>query len=433
MIEGVTTSMLQLLKNVILLIFISLIFLSCSSKTSSPTETNQSNKTVPYSPQPGDNAIDQPVSLALSWNADSTAKFDVYFDQQNPPQTILANGISSRSFNATNLNNGTIYYWKVTAAYDDGSSVSGPIWRFTTISNSSTTKEGYALYLDSLQTSLPNTVNVMFHVTDLYGQGITNLTSDGFLVYEDSQPLTQTEFELQIKRYDAVPYIIKTVLMLDNSTSLQNDIDIIRDAAATFINNLLPNQEVAVFKFSENIEMLSDFTSDKNILKTALQQYTLGNASTNLYGAVTDGTSLWQDTFSIDEIVQGSLIIFTDGNDTQGSSTLAEAVNAVRNKSVFTIGLGNEIQPEILEELGTAGYYPISNADQLTEKLNDIQNSITTIANSFYFLSYKSPKRGNFNHILTIKIKNNPYTGDNSSIDAVFNSNGFSSAKINSF
>ena len=415
------------------MIFVSLS--RCSFDKPAPTQptATQTNKTVPYSPQPGDNAVDQSLSLTLFWDADSTAKFDVYLDTQNPPQTVLGGDLTSTSVLAPSLNYNTIYYWKVTAKYDDGSTLTGPIWRFTTVNNTTNTENGYALFLDSIQTSPPSYVNAMFHVTDLYGQGTTHLTADSFEVYEDSEPLTLSESELQIKRYDAVPYTIKTVLMLDNSTSLQNDIDQIRSAATAFINSLMPNQEVAVYKFSENIEMLTDFTSDKNVLYNALQQYTLGNASTNLYGAAVEGTSLWEDIFSVDEIVQGSLILFTDGKDTQGSTSLAEAMNAVRSKSVFTIGLGNEIQPEILEELGTAGYYSISDASQLTEKLYDIQNHITGIANSFYFLSYKSPKRGNFNHILTIKIKNNPHKGDNSFITGTFNSSGFSSARISSF
>jgi hypothetical protein len=273
----------------------------------------------------------------------------------------------------------------------------------------------------------------MFHVKDLYGNGITNLYADSFEVFEDSQPLYLSESELQIKRYNATPYTIKTVLMLDNSTSLQNDIDRIRDAAISFINNIVPNQEVAIYKFSENIEMLTDFTSDKNVLFAALQQYILGSATTNLYGAVVKGASQWEDVFSINEIVNGFMIVFTDGNDTQNSTSLADAIDAVHNKSVFTIGLGNEIQPEILNKIGSKGYYPISDISQLSEKFGDIQSKISAEANSFYFLSYKSPKRGNFDHILTIRIKNNPHIGDNSFITGTFNSGGFTSSRISSF
>ena len=425
----------KLLRNLFLMLSLSVFLLSCSSDKSAPTQPNDNatNNVIPYSPQPKDNEIDQPVALTLNWNADSTAKFDIYFDQHNPPQTIFVSDISTMSVIISNLNYNTTYYWKVVAKYSDGYSIEGPIWRFTTIDGKSGANKGYALFLDRIGTSAPNYVNVMFHVTDLYGNGITYLTADSFEVSEDFEPLSLSESRLQIKRYDTVPYTIKTVLMLDNSTSLQNDIDRIRDAATLFINNLIPNQEIAVYQFSENIEMLTDFTSDKNILYDALQDYFVGNASTNLYGAVKKGTSLWGDTLSIDEIVSGTMIIFTDGHDTQGSVTLAEAINAVRNKSVFAIGLGNEIRPEILTKIATAGYYSISDTNQLLEKFNNIQRSIVAGAGSFYLLSYKSPRRGNINHTITIRIKNNSHTGESSFITGIFNSGDFTSAKSNSF
>ena len=434
--EDITIRMLLRIKSLFLLIFTSAFLFSCAFDKPAPTQpdNNQTTKTIPYSPKPGDNSTDQPLSLTLNWSADSSAKFDVYLDIQNPPQIILVNDASSKHVITTNLEQNTTYYWKVKAKYTDGSIIDGPIWRFTTVSDSlPSTENGFVLFLDSIQTSPPSYVNAMFHVMDLKGRGVTNLTTNDFEVYEDSQPLTLSESVLQIKKYDAVPYTIKTVLMLDNSTSLQNDIDRIRDAANSFINNLMPNQEVAIYKFSEEIELLADFTSDKNTLITALQQYLIGNASTNLYGAVKVGASLWEDIFSIDEIVQGSMIVFTDGNDTQGSTSLAEAINAIRHKSIFTIGLGTEIQPEILDEIGTAGYYSVTDASQLTEKFNAIQEKIVEFANSFYSLSYKSPKRGNNDHILTVRIKNNPHTGENSFITGTFNSSGFTSAKSNTF
>jgi len=119
------------------------------------------------------------------------------------------------------------------------------------------------------------------------------------------------------------------------------------------------------------------------------------------------------------------MIVFTDGRDTQGSNTLAEALNAIHNKVVFTIGLGSEIQPEVLQAIGTAGYYSISNIDELKAQFDNIQKSIISYANSFYLLTYKSPKRGNNIHSLTIRIKNNPYTGDYSEVRGTFNSNNF--------
>ena len=116
-------------------------------------------------------------------------------------------------------------------------------------------------------------------------------------------------------------------------------------------------QEVALYKFSSEPEKILDFTSDKDLLKTAINSIGGGFATTNLYGAVIGGVSQWEDFVSNDKIIQGSLVLFTDGNDTQGSSTLADALNAIGDKKVYTIGLGSEIERTILEQLGNREHF----------------------------------------------------------------------------
>ena len=119
------------------------------------------------------------------------------------------------------------------------------------------------------------------------------------------------------------------------------------------------------------------------------------------------------------------MVIISDGNDTQGSNTLAKALNAVHNKIVFTVGLGNEIQPEILSKLGTAGYFQTGQESEIVNQFKIIEQILINAASSFYNLSYKSPKRGTGNHSLQIRIVNNSYTGDRSSIITTFNSSIF--------
>jgi len=417
-------------KNLLLLLLVAAFLFRCSFDETSPSTS--STEDTPSSPSPADNATDQLLVLNLNWTDNDAQEYDVYLDTQNPPQVYYVKNTTTKPVIVTGLDYSTTYYWKVVAKYADGSRVEGPVWQFTTKdqSGSSTTGNGYVLFLDSLETSSPNLVETLFHVSDLNGEGITDLTEDDFVVYEDYQELSASESNLSIKNHQELSHTLKTVLMLDNSTSLENQIDSIRSAAESFVNSISSDQQVAIYQFSEEIEMLSDFTNDKTTLLNALQNYKLGKASTDFYGAVETGASLWEDLYAIDNIVQGAMIIFTDGEDTQGSTSLVEAINAVNNKIVFSIGLGDEIEPEILAKVGTAGYYNIDDLSLLAKQFQTIQTKITNYANSFYLLGYNSPKRGNADHYLTIEIKNNSHTGDNSSILGTFNSDGFSSAKI---
>ncbi len=398
---------------------------SCSFDKPNPYQPNVTDNTIPNNPQPNNTSTDLPLVVSLSWQADNAVSFDLYLDSQNPPKRLITLNNIPKSFIVSNLSYGTTYYWQVIANFSDGTKKSGPVWTFSTTQNLNPSLSGYVLNLQAITTQLPNTVNAAFQVVDMTNHGVTNLDSTYFDIYEDGTTLSNSEAKLTINKRTQVPYKIRTVLMLDNSTSLVNNIDQIRNAASTFVKNILPNQEVTVYQFSERPIMLHDFTDNKDTLLAALNKYQLGVSSTNLYGAIIKGTSLWADKYSSTDILQGSMIIFTDGSDTQGSSTLADALNAAANKYVYSIGLGQDSQPDILRAIGTAGYYSISDISQVTAQFLNIQKAIFDYANSFYLLGYKSPKRGNENHQLIIRIKNNPYSGEGSFIQGTYNSSGF--------
>jgi hypothetical protein len=101
--------------------------------------------------------------------------------------------------------------------------------------------------------------------------------------------------------------------------------------------------------------------------------------------------------------------VFTDGSDTQGRHTLQEALDALGSRNrVYTVGLGSEIEPDVLKQLGTAGFFSIDDAGQLEKRFREIQSDIVATANSFYWLSYSSPKRGYSQHQLLVTIRNSP-------------------------
>jgi uncharacterized protein YegL len=421
--------MLRRIKRLIWINLLLAFMLSGCKFDGGPTDTSQMVATTPSAVQPVNNSTDQNIIQTLKWDSFNAVSYDVYLDKGNPPLQIVASKTNQKFFALTSsLDYYTTYYWRVIANFSDGSQKSSPVFKFTTVPNLNPSQAGYALYLKKQETQLPNNVILSFQVVDLFNAGVTTLSRDDFEIYEDGLPL-QSESLAEIKRVNELPNKIRTVLMLDNSTSFTNvEIDKIRSAASSFVKKINSNQEVAIYQFSENIEMLSDFTSNQNNLNVAINNYRLGAATTSLYSAVTTGASLWDDKYSVDEILQGTMIIFTDGNETAQPTTevLKEALNAVRNKSVFTIGLRGKdpLDEETLQRLGTSGYYPITDLSQLDAQFTLIQKSISQNANSIYLLTYKSPRRGG-DYSLTIRIKGNPYTGTYSFIIGKYSSAGF--------
>ena len=317
------------------------------------------------------------------------------------------------------------YFWRVVAKLNDGTSSAGPVWNFTTLLSSSTLGNGYALLLNKI-TSVPHDVKAIFQVVDLNGTGVSALNLSNFEVYEDVLPLSQQESELSIVNHPTISNQLRTVLMLDNSSSVQSDIDKIKTSAKAIINGIRSNQEFAVYAFSDRVYRLQDFTNNVSTLINVIDNnFTPGVKSTDFYGAVENGTAFWSDEISLTKVLKGCMVIISDGNDTQGSSSLARAMRAVYNKLVYTIGLGNEIQPDILNAIGTGGSFSIGQENEIIKQFADIEQSLIKTANSFYDLSYKSPKRGSGTHTLQIKVIGNQFTGEQSSIFTTFSSLDF--------
>ncbi len=288
--------------------------------------------------------------------------------------------------------------------------------------------DGYKIYkLGDIedQVELPSFINIMFQVTDMDGNGVANLTQEDFRVLEDNQPVSPSESAMQIRKQEVIPYKMKTVLMLDNSYSVGSNLSEIKSAAKSLVNNKMPRQEIAIFSFSDQANLVIDFSDDINDLNDAINSIELGYPSTNLYGAIIEGVNQWEDKFETEDIAQGFMVLFTDGSDTQGSNTIAQAKEARGDKKVYAIGLGDEIEPSILREIGNSGSYTIDNISELTPKFQEIQNEMERYANSFYWLNYMTPKRGDFDHALRLSIIDNPNKGKGSFIEGSFNSRDF--------
>ncbi|MCK4311842.1 MAG: VWA domain-containing protein [Candidatus Cloacimonetes bacterium] len=381
-----------------------------------------------YNPYPENNAENIPVSLTLTWECTNAIQFSLYLDENNPPITLISDSLLISSYNIAGLNYSTIYYWKVVATIEDKEEIQSPVWSFTT-EDEDIPPAGYRMIQHGdVETELPAWVKIMFQVTTMDSIGINYLTTEDFEIEEDGEPVPYGEAGMQIKKKGDLPYTLKTVLMLDNSNSVAEDLPEVKNAAIEFVNNIEVQQEISLYVFSSDWENLSNgFTDDTSLLIDAINSITPGAGSTNLYGSLIEGLNSWEDIYSEDEIIQGALIVFTDGTDTQGSSTLPEVLNARGSKRLYTIGLGTEHDANvILQQLAnpSSGFYYLDNVSELIESFNQIQEDMALFADSFYWLHYLSPKTEG-THTVTLSIENNINTGSDSYIEDNFNANGF--------
>jgi hypothetical protein len=280
--------------------------------------------------------------------------------------------------------------------------------------------------------SQPNCINFLFQVSDEDGGGVIGLTEDDFKVLEDGNKIG-SEANLTIVPNDQIPYSIKTVLLLDVSTSVQSEIENIKTAAITMANNKASNQEIAVYTFSSNLDQVLGFSSSKSDIVNAINSITVGSSSTNLYGALTGVSNLYTELYSVSQIEAGNIVLFTDGDDTQGSTTLSAAQSALLNKSIFIVALDgpdyDEATRNVMNSFEPINLLESSNSSELSNLFDEIIQNITNTSKSTYWLYFSSPKRGANQHSLSLEFT----CEDNYNlITNSFNSSGFTDGTCSS-
>lgn len=302
----------------------------------------------------------------------------------------------------------------------------------------------------SVEESAPSYVNILFHVMDSNGTPVTSLSTEDFEVLEDDESIQLTESSMQIKVEGEVEYKLYTVIMIDNSMSIGPNLADIKAAAKAYImaaadtdsGETTGRQYFKIYSFSESFDDLmpdceppcTSFSNDISVINNAIDSIQAEQAlnSTNLYGSIIEGVENWTDAVVGDAAEQGHLLLLTDGTHTYGGTlTLNDALYARGYKKVITVGIGDAIDTDILEQLGNAGFYTINDvdeladdelADELTQRFIEIQTEIDLFANTFYSLKYLSPKIDQLSHKLTLKVKENTNTNDNAEIHSDFSS-----------
>ena len=236
-----------------------------------------------------------------------------------------------------------------------------------------------------------------------------------------------------------------TLLVLDLSNSvLQSSLEELKTASTSFVRNVIPTEETDSFRMGiywfdgeDELHLLNPLTSSVDELTAAIasiDEDISDDPSTDLYGAVIKSTAIAEDLLDATEsniISAASIVLFTDGTDQASRFTEESALNAVnnadRNISFFTIGLGSEIDIQILEEIGRTASVVANDVEELETTFNQISARVSNQANSFYLFEYCTPKRdGSGENNLVIQVSNPVPQGVlQGAVQTSFNADGF--------
>ena len=205
-------------------------------------------------------------------------------------------------------------------------------------------------------------VNVFNHRSD----AVPDLPQSAFTVFEDDRPQ-------EISFFSAGDVPVTVGLVIDNSTSMLTERDLVTAGTSAFAQSSHPEDEMFAIVFNEHVRRgLPDtvpFTTNRLQLKASLQRYPAGG-KTALYDAVIEGLN-HLDRGSYQKHV---LVVLSDGGDNASRHTEQEMLDSVAMSSaivytvvdpdVFSPGEGDRNALKRLAKLsGGVAYFPKNSRD----------------------------------------------------------------------
>jgi Ca-activated chloride channel homolog len=141
-------------------------------------------------------------------------------------------------------------------------------------------------------------------VTTREGRRVTDLQKEDFEVFEDRVPQ-------KIDGFSATDEPVSVALALDCSGSMTKRLALLQNEAIRFVNILHPDDSVAIMSFSDDVNLLEDFSIDRKRNAYGIKE-TRADGNTALFEAV------W---LGLEEVLKPvkerkALVVFTDGVDT---------------------------------------------------------------------------------------------------------------------
>ncbi len=278
--------------------------------------------------------------------------------------------------------------------------------------------------------SLPSKVSVFFRVEDENGNPVASLGEDDFTILEkgrndDKAKLISADEADRTISDNTEVFKYDVILLLDLSGSvIKNNLPQLKVAAKKFVSSVIPTNgnsstRLGVFWFDgmDVLHSLVDFSSDRLAIETAIDGINgaiSNDYSTDLFGAVIKASELAAGKIEEHRILgfqsAASIIVFTDGTDQAARHSKDDAYAAIKQNgndvNYYTIGLGNEIDANVLKKIGTKSSVFADNSADLETKFEEIAKLIYSEGNSFYLFEYCTPKRdGSGVNELVIKVK----------------------------
>jgi VWFA-related protein len=243
-------------------------------------------------------------------------------------------------------------------------------------------------------------------VTDRNGRAISGMRESDFTVWENG-------IERRVTNVSPANEPFNLVLLLDVSGSVEERMDFIRKAARDFLRTASPQDRISIISFRDDIQVISDFTTDRQLLSRKLDEIDAGGG-TALYDAL--GYVLSEPVKKL-RGERTAIVVMSDGDDNKSFLPFPAILDALSESGALVYPLyvpsglipeGSVPKPEITidplrtryltlttraeqegRKLATASggiYYPIHRLEDLQKAYDDVVAQLR----SAYTITYAS-------------------------------------------
>ena len=199
---------------------------------------------------------------------------------------------------------------------------------------------------------------------------------------------------------------ISVILILDRSGSMKGEkMAKAKAALLEFVNLMELEDKAGLIVFDDRVNIVSELTSDKELLKQKVNDVELGG-NTAMYDAVYAGVEMMRPVSG-----RKTVIVLTDGKSNRGIHKYNDTVEyaAINNTSIYTIGLGNDVRKDQLENIAkeSGGEYFFT---PTPEMLVTFYEKIGTQLKNEYIVTYFTQKKGEYLRDVHLTVN---YKGEN--------------------
>ncbi len=203
----------------------------------------------------------------------------------------------------------------------------------------------------------------------------------------------------------------RVILMCDNSGSMSNDIDNLRDAVKSFADGMQEGEEVAVVGFTSGVTFRSDFLTSKEEVK-AYADKMIASGGTNIYGLLANVTQLFGENQGSNNV----LIVMTDGLDNYGhtDSEIRRGISEIVGNygcAIYTIGLGDGTDSNYLQNIANYGNGQFLHVSQSSD-LESFYNFVHSQVANQYVITFEAVDQSLVNRKLNVTLNNVIGTAD---------------------